>query len=165
MALPAGFAGLGSSLSYPTIPAPTEVPFRRCRAYQGSTRPNSLECVRIAAGGNVSYYVVETDDGKSVDLLAVRFSIPPSRARNLLPQGQPGWYSLVRGIHELAHTSHLVLVLQSGQGQFGGLGNGLWAHATSPVRVKTVSGLHECEMHPAALPPSVARVQDRPVAD
>ncbi|GAA5879892.1 hypothetical protein JCM3774_002272 [Rhodotorula dairenensis] len=96
-----GQLGLGSSLSYPTIPAPTEVPFRRCRAYQGSTRPNSLECVRIAAGGNVSYYVVETDDGKSVDLLA------------------------------------------SGQGQFGGLGNGLWAHATSPVRVKTVSGLHE----------------------
>lgn len=34
---------------------------------------------------------------------------------------------------------------QSGQGQFGGLGNGLWAHATSPVRVKTVSGLRECE--------------------
>jgi hypothetical protein len=28
---------------------------------------------------------------------------------------------------------------------FGGLGNGLWAHATSPVRVKTVSGLRECE--------------------
>ncbi|GAA5966806.1 hypothetical protein JCM8115_002277 [Rhodotorula mucilaginosa] len=96
-----GQLGLGSSLSYPAIPAPTEVPFRRSPAYQGSSRPNTLECVRIAAGGNVSYFVVEADDGKTVDLLA------------------------------------------SGQGQFGGLGNGLWAHATSPVRVKTVSGLRE----------------------
>ncbi|GAA5978594.1 hypothetical protein JCM10908_004416 [Rhodotorula pacifica] len=96
-----GQLGLGSTLSYPTIPAPTEVPFRRSPAYQGASRPNTLECTRIAAGGNVSYFVVEADDGKSVDLLA------------------------------------------SGQGQFGGLGNGLWAHATSPVRVKTVSGLRE----------------------
>ncbi|POY70625.1 hypothetical protein BMF94_6403 [Rhodotorula taiwanensis] len=96
-----GQLGLGSTLSYPSIPAPTEVPFRRSAAYQGASRPNTLECVRVAAGGNVSYFVVEADDGKAVDLLA------------------------------------------SGQGQFGGLGNGLWAHATSPVRVKTVSGLRE----------------------
>lgn len=71
--------GLGSSLSYPAIPAPTEVPFRRSPAYQGSSRPNTLECVRIAAGGNVSYFVVEADDGKTVDLLAVSDCFP-SRA-------------------------------------------------------------------------------------
>lgn len=68
--------GLGSALSYPAIPAPTEVPFRRSPAYQGSSRPNTLECVRIAAGGNVSYFVVEADDGKTVDLLAVSFAFP-----------------------------------------------------------------------------------------
>lgn len=69
--------GLGSSLSYPAIPAPTEVPFRRSPAYQGSSRPNTLECVRIAAGGNVSYFVVEVDDGKTVDLLAVSGLLSP----------------------------------------------------------------------------------------
>ncbi|GEM09427.1 mitochondrial protein [Rhodotorula toruloides] len=94
-----GQLGLGSSLSYPCIPAPTEIPLGRSPAYSGANRPISCKCTKLAAGGNVSYFVVETEKG--VDLLA------------------------------------------SGQGQYGGLGNGLWAHATNPVRVKTVSGLRE----------------------
>ncbi|BGO89335.1 hypothetical protein NBRC10512_001742 [Rhodotorula toruloides] len=94
-----GQLGLGSSLSYPCIPAPTEIPLVRSPAYSGSNRPISCKCTKLAAGGNVSYFVVETEKG--VDLLA------------------------------------------SGQGQYGGLGNGMWAHATNPVRVKTVSGLRE----------------------
>lgn len=32
---------------------------------------------------------------------------------------------------------------QTGNGQFGGIGNGTWAHAPSPVKVKTISGLSE----------------------
>ncbi|GAA6000811.1 uncharacterized protein JCM10292_006439 [Rhodotorula paludigena] len=96
-----GQLGLGPALSYPLIPAPTEVPLIRAPAYSGgANRPAHVACTRIAAGGNVSYFVAKTEE-RGVDLLA------------------------------------------SGQGQFGALGHGQWAHATSPVRVKTVSGLRE----------------------
>lgn len=37
-------------------------------------------------------------------------------------------------------------LLACGNGMSGGLGNGLWSSAcTSPVKVKTVSGLQECK--------------------
>ncbi|GAA5933132.1 uncharacterized protein JCM15063_002308 [Sporobolomyces koalae] len=97
-----GQLGLGPSLSYPSIPVPTEIPFLRSPAYS-ATKPTAARCTKIAAGGNLSYFVVETE----------------RPATDLDP------------------------ALQSGQGQFGGLGNGLWAHATHPLRVKTVSGLTE----------------------
>ncbi|GAA5890927.1 hypothetical protein JCM8208_003099 [Rhodotorula glutinis] len=95
-----GQLGLGPSLSYPIIPVPTEVPFIRSPAYTGSSKSAHVACERIAAGGNVSYFVTRSREN-GVDLLA------------------------------------------TGQGQFGALGYGQWAHATSPVRVKTVSGLRE----------------------
>ncbi|GAA5911612.1 uncharacterized protein JCM6883_002422 [Sporobolomyces salmoneus] len=104
-----GQLGLGPSLSYPSIPTPTEIPFLRSPAYS-SLKPTSTKCLSIEAGGNLSYFVVETErPGKSLGS------------------------SLRREIDLLA----------CGQGQFGGLGNGLWAHATHPLRVKTVSGLTE----------------------
>lgn len=71
--------GLGPSLSFPSIPAPTEIPILRSPAYS-SSKPTIAKCVRIAAGGNLSYFVVETErPGKSlgsevrreIDLLAV----------------------------------------------------------------------------------------------
>jgi alpha-tubulin suppressor-like RCC1 family protein len=34
-------------------------------------------------------------------------------------------------------------LLAAGNGQFGGIGNGSWAHAASPIKVKTISGLQE----------------------
>ncbi|KAM0753720.1 RCC1/BLIP-II [Meredithblackwellia eburnea MCA 4105] len=34
-------------------------------------------------------------------------------------------------------------LLATGNGQFGGIGNGTWAHTASPVKVRTVSGLVE----------------------
>ena len=38
-------------------------------------------------------------------------------------------------------------LLACGNGMSGGLGNGLWSSAcTSPVKVKTVSGLQECKL-------------------
>ncbi|GAA6056491.1 hypothetical protein JCM3770_007028 [Rhodotorula araucariae] len=95
-----GQLGLGPSLSYPLIPVPTEVPFLRSAAYTGSNKSAHVSCERVAAGGNVSYFVTRTQEN-GVDLLA------------------------------------------TGQGQFGALGYGQWAHATSPVRVKSVSGLRE----------------------
>ena len=40
-------------------------------------------------------------------------------------------------------------LLACGNGMTGALGNGLWSSASpSPVRVKTVSGLQECELYP-----------------
>ncbi|BGP37720.1 hypothetical protein JCM10449v2_001637 [Rhodotorula kratochvilovae] len=95
-----GQLGLGPSLSYPLIPVPTEIPFLRSVAYTGSNKSAHISCERVAAGGNVSYFVTRTQEN-GVDLLA------------------------------------------TGQGQFGALGYGQWAHATSPVRVKSVSGLRE----------------------
>lgn len=101
--LPLSFAktaGLGAPLAYPSIPAPTEIPLSR--NYPKATR---LTCTRIAAGGNLSYFIVDRKDlttgRESIDLLA------------------------------------------TGNGQFGGIGNGTWAHAPAPMRVKTVSGLSE----------------------
>ncbi|GAA5849030.1 hypothetical protein JCM3766R1_005431 [Sporobolomyces carnicolor] len=104
-----GQLGLGPSLSYPSIPTPTEVPFVRSPAYSGS-KPTSAKCLDLAAGGNLSYFVVETEK--------------PGRSL-----GSP--------------VKKEIDLLACGQGQFGGLGNGLWAHATHPLRVKTVSGLTE----------------------
>ncbi|GAA5917678.1 hypothetical protein JCM6882_008321 [Rhodosporidiobolus microsporus] len=108
-----GQLGLGPSLSYPSIPAPTEIPLAASPSYSfggSSSRPASVRCDRLAAGGNVSYFVVSTSSSGGL--------IGTSKG-----QGQD--------------------LLACGQGQFGGVGNGLWAHATSPIRVKTVSGLSE----------------------
>lgn len=33
----------------------------------------------------------------------------------------------------------------AGNGQFGAIGNGLWNHQAAPVKIKTLSGLLECE--------------------
>lgn len=70
-----GQLGLGSSLSFASIPAPTEIPM--ARAFPKTTR---LNVERIAAGGNVSYFVVESEDisnsRKTISLLAV--SLPNS---------------------------------------------------------------------------------------
>lgn len=104
-----GQLGLGPSLSFPSIPAPTEIPILRSPAYS-SSKPTVAKCVRIAAGGNLSYFVVETER--------------PGRSLG-------------------SEVKREIDLLASGQGQFGGLGNGLWAHATHPLRVKTVSGLNE----------------------
>lgn len=128
-----GQLGLGAALSYPSIPTPTEIPLSSSPSYaygSAATRPTSIKCERIAAGGNVSYFVVATEfagafaggskkDGQ--DLLAVRSS--PS-----LP---------------LFAEQLTSFPWQCGQGQYGGIGNGLYAHATTPLRVKTVSGLSE----------------------
>ncbi|GAA6024947.1 hypothetical protein JCM11491_001313, partial [Sporobolomyces phaffii] len=104
-----GQLGLGPSLSFPSIPTPTEIPFLRSPAYSAS-KPTSAKCVKIAAGGNLSYFVVETEKpGKTL--------------------GSP--------------VTREIDLLASGQGQFGGIGNASWAHATHPLRVKTVSGLTE----------------------
>ncbi|GAA5975619.1 hypothetical protein JCM21900_003377, partial [Sporobolomyces salmonicolor] len=102
-----GQLGIGPSLSFPSIPVPTEVPFLRSPAYSNN-RPTVAKCVKLAAGGNVSYFVVEVE--------------------------RPG----TLGVPVVA-----VDLLATGQGQFGGIGNGMWAHATSPIRVKSVSGLSE----------------------
>ncbi|GAA5878420.1 hypothetical protein JCM1840_002579 [Sporobolomyces johnsonii] len=102
-----GQLGLGPSLSFPSIPVPTEVPFVRSPAY-ANNRPTVVKCVKVAAGGNVSYFVVEVE--------------------------RPG----TMGVPVMS-----VDLLATGQGQFGGIGNGMWAHATSPTRVKSVSGLSE----------------------
>ncbi|GAA5928668.1 hypothetical protein JCM1841_002960 [Sporobolomyces salmonicolor] len=102
-----GQLGIGPSLSFPSIPVPTEVPFLRSPAYSNN-RPTVAKCVKLAAGGNVSYFVVEVE--------------------------RPG----TLGVPVVA-----VDLLATGQGQFGGIGNGMWAHATSPMRVKSVSGLSE----------------------
>ncbi|KAI5481674.1 mitochondrial protein [Pseudohyphozyma bogoriensis] len=96
-----GQLGLGPSLSYPSIPTPTEIPL--VRSFPKATRIN---CAAVGAGGSISYFVVEREDigvtgSEAVDLLA------------------------------------------TGNGQFGGMGNATWAHAATPVRVKTVSGLRE----------------------
>ncbi|GAA5993000.1 hypothetical protein JCM5350_004314 [Sporobolomyces pararoseus] len=104
-----GQLGLGPSLSFPSIPTPTEIPFLRSPAYS-SSKPTSAKCIKIAAGGNLSYFVVETEK--------------PGRTLG-------------------SDVRREVDLLAAGQGQFGGLGNGLWAHATHPLRVKTVSGLTE----------------------
>ncbi|GAA5840388.1 hypothetical protein JCM11251_006546 [Rhodosporidiobolus azoricus] len=108
-----GQLGLGSALSYPSIPAPTEVPLAASPSYTmggSAARPASVRCERLAAGGNVSYFVVSTSKaGGSIGSTA--------------GEGQD--------------------LLACGQGQFGAVGNGMWAHATSPVRVKTISGLTE----------------------
>lgn len=113
-------AGLGASLAFPSIPTPTEIPL--ARVYAKATR---MVCEKIAAGGNSTYFVVGREDIQTgrryIDLLAVRSS-------SSLPV-----LSLV------AHVG-----TQSGNGQFGGIGNGSWAHAAAPVKVKTVSGLQEC---------------------
>jgi len=104
-----GQLGLGPSLSFPSIPTPTEIPFLRSPAYS-SSKPTSAKCVKLSAGGNLSYFVVETEKpGKTLG----------------------------------SSTRKEIDLLACGQGQFGGLGNGLWAHATHPLRVKTVSGLTE----------------------
>ncbi|SCZ95831.1 BZ3500_MvSof-1268-A1-R1_Chr8-1g09826 [Microbotryum saponariae] len=95
-----GQLGLGSSLSYPSIPAPTEIPLTRC--YPKAVR---VSCNRIAAGGNLSYFIVD-----AVDIPTMRQTID---------------------------------LLATGNGQFGGIGNGSWAHQASPVKVKTISGLLE----------------------
>ncbi|GAA5945544.1 hypothetical protein JCM10213_004202 [Rhodosporidiobolus nylandii] len=111
-----GQLGLGTTLSYPSIPTPTEIPLSNSPSYtlNGSqNRPASVKCERVAAGGNVTYFVVSTSSGN-------------------------GFGSAARESQDL---------LACGQGQFGGIGNGLWAHATSPVRVKTVSGLSEWNEH------------------
>ncbi|GAA6063043.1 hypothetical protein JCM10212_001106 [Sporobolomyces blumeae] len=107
-----GQLGLGPSLSFPSIPTPTEIPILRSPAYS-ATKPTVARCVKIAAGGNLSYFVVETE-----------------RQGRGLGVGKEG-------------VKRETDLLASGQGQFGGLGNGLWAHATHPLRVKTVSGLTE----------------------
>ena len=44
---------------------------------------------------------------------------------------------------DLLFADDLRVSLQTGNGQFGGIGNGTWAHAPSPVKVKTISGLSE----------------------
>ena len=36
-------------------------------------------------------------------------------------------------------------VLACGMGSWGGIGNGQWNHQGSPTKVKTISGLMECE--------------------
>ncbi|KAL8290644.1 hypothetical protein RQP46_002902 [Phenoliferia psychrophenolica] len=95
-----GQLGLGPSLSYPSIATPTEIPLSRC--YPKATR---VTCQRVAAGGTITYFVVEREE------------IPSGTKRNDL--------------------------LATGNGQFGGMGNGSWAHSASPVKVKTVSGLLE----------------------
>jgi hypothetical protein len=78
-----GQLGLGAALSYPSIPTPTEIPLSSSPSYAfggSSSRPSSLKCERIAAGGNVSYFVVGTESvgGASQDLLAVRYSLHSS---------------------------------------------------------------------------------------
>ncbi|SGY40840.1 BQ5605_C003g02430 [Microbotryum silenes-dioicae] len=95
-----GQLGLGASLSYPSIPAPTEIPLTRC--YPKAVR---VTCNRIAAGGNLSYFIVD-----AVDIPTMKQTID---------------------------------LLATGNGQFGGIGNGSWAHQASPVKVKTISGLLE----------------------
>ncbi|GAA6016972.1 hypothetical protein JCM10207_007867 [Rhodosporidiobolus poonsookiae] len=107
-----GQLGLGPTLCQSSIPAPTEIPLSASTAFSasGSKRPLSIACERIAAGGNVSYFVVSADRGASYGSGSV------STSQDLLA---------------------------CGQGQFGGIGNGLWAHAMTPTRVKAVSGLSE----------------------
>ncbi|GAA6043414.1 hypothetical protein JCM8097_008580 [Rhodosporidiobolus ruineniae] len=100
-----GQLGLGATLTYPSIPTPTEIPLTSSPSYAvsgSSNRPTSVKCERIAAGGNVSYFVVKAT-------------------------GAGGFNNETQDL------------LASGQGQYGGIGNGLWAHATLPVRVKGVS--------------------------
>jgi hypothetical protein len=46
-------------------------------------------------------------------------------------------------VTEHSDDNHVDL-LASGHGQYGCNGNGLWANQTTPVRVKSVSGLWEC---------------------
>ncbi|GAA5989681.1 hypothetical protein JCM11641_007278 [Rhodosporidiobolus odoratus] len=113
-----GQLGLGASLTYPSIPTPTEIPLSNSPSYSlggSSNRPVSVKCDRIAAGGNVSYFVVSASNAAAL-----------------------------AGVGGKKETQDL---LASGQGQYGGIGNGLWAHATSPIRVKTVSGLSEWNDH------------------
>ncbi|GAA5867529.1 hypothetical protein JCM8547_001209 [Rhodosporidiobolus lusitaniae] len=107
-----GQLGLGPALSFPSIPAPTEIPLSSSPSYAlggASNRPSSIKCDRIAAGGNVSYFVVTATR-------AGDFKNGAAISQDLLA---------------------------AGQGQTGSIGNGLWAHAFSPVRVKAVSGLSE----------------------
>ncbi|KAK4048724.1 hypothetical protein OIO90_005717 [Microbotryomycetes sp. JL221] len=95
-----GQLGLGATLAYPSIPAPTEIPL--ARNYSKATR---AVCTAIAAGANLSYFVVDRTD---------------------IPTG-----------------NRTIDLLATGNGQFGGMGNGTWAHSPTPVKVKTISGLTE----------------------
>ncbi|KAK4053677.1 hypothetical protein OIV83_001333 [Microbotryomycetes sp. JL201] len=95
-----GQLGLGATLAYPSIPAPTEIPI--ARNYSKATR---AVCTAIAAGANLSYFVVDRTD---------------------IPTG-----------------NRTIDLLATGNGQFGGMGNGTWAHSPTPVKVKTISGLTE----------------------
>lgn len=73
--------GLGTSLSYPCIPTPTEIPLTRC--YNKATR---VVCDRVAAGGNLTYFIVEREEigtgRKAFDLLAANLR-PSSGVRTL----------------------------------------------------------------------------------
>ncbi|KAK4698803.1 hypothetical protein P7C70_g7468, partial [Phenoliferia sp. Uapishka_3] len=95
-----GQLGLGPSLAIPSIATPTEIPLQR--NYPRATR---VICKRVAAGGSITYFVVERE--------------------------------------EIGSGKLYVDLLATGNGQFGGMGNGTWAHSASPVKVKTVSGLLE----------------------
>ncbi|KAM0792159.1 hypothetical protein ACM66B_004856 [Microbotryomycetes sp. NB124-2] len=110
-----GQLGLGATLAYPSIPAPTEIPI--ARNYSKATRAT---CTAIAAGSNLSYFVVDRTD---------------------IPTG-----------------NRTIDLLATGNGQFGGMGNGTWAHSPTPVKVKTISGLTEYNE-------SSGRVEPIPIRD
>ena len=127
--------GLGASLSFASIPVPTEIPLARC--YPKATR---LVCQKLAAGGNISYFVVEKEDiqdgRKTIDLLAVSIQLNRSNVPLTL---------LIRLVMDNLVESEtdpfvlfflLVCAMLTDSIQ--------WAHAPSPIRVKTISGLLEC---------------------
>lgn len=101
MEIVGGQLGIGQQLTFPVIPAVTEVAFGKNVPQDGS-----LICTNIAAGGDSSYFATKR--------------VEPNRPR----------------ISELYGC---------GNGQYGGLGNGLWIHQASPVKIKALSGLLECE--------------------